>query len=348
MPKSESLTKQKSIMKKNLRIIISRTDAIGDVVLTLPVAYLLKKFIPDCSVIFLARTYTKAVVDSCIYVDEFANWDETSDIDPVVFLKNLNADAIVHIFPEKSVVKAAFKAKIPLRIGTSHRIYNIFRCNHLVNFTRKKSSLHEAQLNIKLLKYFGIQEIQEKNDFFEMFGLEKIEPLNTELKSLLCPHKFNLILHPKSKGSAREWGIKNYQNLISLLDSEKFKIFITGTDKERNNVDNLFKNNDNKPIDLMGKLSLTELISFINEADGLIACSTGPLHIAAALNKKVVGIFPPIKPMHPGRWAPLGKYAEVIFKEIECSKCRKSKHCECIEAVKPEEVFQKLEKLISL
>ena len=66
------------------------------------------------------------------------------------------------------------------------------------------------------------------------------------------------------------------------------------------------------------------------------------------LNKKVVGIFPPIKPMHPGRWAPLGKYAEVIFKDIECSKCRKSTHCECIEAVKPEEVFQKLEKIISL
>ena len=44
-------------------------------------------------------------------------------------------------------------------------------------------------------------------------------------------------------------------------------------------------------IDLTGKLSLQQYISFINAANGLVAASTGPLHIAAALNKKAIGLF---------------------------------------------------------
>lgn len=334
-------------MKEGSRIIISRTDGIGDVILTLPLAYLLKKTFKNCSIIFLGRNYTKPIIETCKYVDEVISWDDTFNKSPSSFLNNINADAIIHVFPDKEIVKSAFKAKIPIRIGTSHRLYNLLRCNKLVHFTRKNSQLHEAQLNIKLLKPFGINVINDKDDFNKMFGIEKIAPLKSELKSLICKEKFNLILHPKSKGSAREWGINNFFNLLSLLPKEKFKVFITGTHKEREALNKLFENPYNKPIDLTGKLSLAELISFINASDGLIACSTGPLHLAAALNKKVIGIYPPIKPMHPGRWAPLGSNVKVIVKNKSCSKCRKLKHCECIESISPEEVLNLLEKNIN-
>ena len=109
----------------------------------------------------------------------------------------------------------------------------------------------------------------------------------------------------------------------------------------------LLENTHENVIDLTGKITLSELISFINEADGIIACSTGPLHIAAALNKVAIGIFPPIKPMHPGRWAPIGDKAQVIYKNIKCSKCRKSKICECITTIKPQDVINLLEKTIN-
>lgn len=63
-------------------------------------------------------------------------------------------------------------------------------------------------------------------------------------------------------------------------------------------------------------MNLKQFISFIAAADGLIAASTGPLHIAAALGKVALGIYPPIKPMHPpGRWAPLGKNASYLVLE---------------------------------
>jgi len=58
------------------RIIISRTDSIGDVVLTLPMAGALKEINPGCKIIFLGRDYTRDVVSLSKHVDEFASWDD--------------------------------------------------------------------------------------------------------------------------------------------------------------------------------------------------------------------------------------------------------------------------------
>jgi hypothetical protein len=47
-----------------MRIILCRTDRIGDVILTLPMAGVLKEKFPGCTVIFLGRNYFKFSVYS--------------------------------------------------------------------------------------------------------------------------------------------------------------------------------------------------------------------------------------------------------------------------------------------
>ena len=94
--------------------------------------------------------------------------------------------------------------------------------------------------------------------------------------------------------------------------------------------------------DLTGKLSLNQLIAFINHCNGLVAASTGPLHIAAALNKKAIGLFVPKRPMHPGRWQPLGLDAHVIVFDENCERCKNGKDCNCITKISPEQVLDLL------
>ena len=53
----------KHIQITNQTIAISRTDSIGDVVLTLPVCVWLKKKFPDIKIIFFGSTYTKPVIE---------------------------------------------------------------------------------------------------------------------------------------------------------------------------------------------------------------------------------------------------------------------------------------------
>jgi ADP-heptose:LPS heptosyltransferase len=62
-------------------------------------------------------------------------------------------------------------------------------------------------------------------------------------------------------------------------------------------------------IDLTGKFTLAELIAFLTKADGLVAASTGPLHIAAAVGIHTLGLYPDKRPIHAGRWAPIGPKA---------------------------------------
>ncbi|MDQ6812910.1 MAG: hypothetical protein M3040_04110 [Bacteroidota bacterium] len=153
---------------------------------------------------------------------------------------------------------------------------------------------------------------------------------------LIDKSKYNLILHPKSQGNGREWGLDNFIRLIQLLDVQKFKIFISGVEKERVLLTPIFEACKDRVTDITGMMNLTEFISFIASCDGLVASGTGPIHLAAALGKDAFGIYPPIKPIHPGRWAPLGANAKVFVVDRTCYDCKGDKiACHCIHEVEP-------------
>ena len=336
------------------RIIISRTDNLGDVILTLPMAGILKQEIPGCYILFLGKKYTKPLVDACEFVDEFVDWDELKQmLDAGCWMldnEKFQADVILHVFPVREIQKLAKTAKIPLRIGTSHRWYSWLYCNKLVHYSRKKSNLHEAQLNLKLLEPLGITKEFSLSEIPNYYGLTKLMSSRThELPSSpthqltsSSTHQFNLILHPKSKGSAREWGLDNFSKLISFFPEDKFRIFITGTQEEGALMSGFLDQHKDRITDMTGKLSLAELLEFINSCDGLVAASTGPLHIAAALGKRAIGIYAPMRPIFPKRWAPLGKNATFLVLDKKCDACRKSGNCSCIRAIAPEEIAEKL------
>jgi heptosyltransferase III len=331
-------------MKGVKTIIISRTDSIGDVVLTLPIAHVLKHKFPNCKIIFLGKSYTKPVLECCVNIDQIVCWDEINQFDNnklLNFFSSLNADCVIHVFPNKQVAVLAKKTGIPIRIGTSHRLFHWLTCNKLPNFTRKNSDLHEAQLNFKLLEPLGIEINHSLISIQGYFGFTQIKPLKNELSSLIDKDRYNLILHPKSKGSAQEWGFSNFSKLLKLLPKDRFKIFITGTKQEGSLLKPILAEHVDV-VDMTGKMSLSELISFINNCDGLVAASTGPLHISAALGKKIVGIYSSIRPIHPGRWAPIGKNANYLTSKITCSNCMNGKRCECISTILPQEVLNVL------
>ena len=320
------------------RVIISRTDGIGDVILTLPMLGYLKKLWPEIQILFLGKTYTKSIIESCTAVDEFVNWDlikDKSTREQISFFTQLDAAAIIHVFPTKQTTRIAKLAKVPIRVGTIGRLYNLANCNRLVRFTRKRSELHEAQLNFKLLKGLGISFIPTLPELPEYYNL-KTQNLPNALTSLIDKTKFNLVIHPKSKGSAVEWPESKYLELIETLDENKFNILITGTKDEAELLTRLptLKKQNAKP--LFGLLKLEELIALIRNADGVLAASTGPLHIGAALGKKAIGLYAPQKPIHPGRWAPVGSDAHFLVKN------GKKNPVESIHDIEVEEVLDKL------
>src|SRR5665811_38286 len=104
-------------------IIISRTDSIGDVVLTLPVAKILKDHFPGIKIAFLGRAYTRPVISACKYVDEFI--DINDFLKTAITVCHQQAEAILHVFPVAEIAKRAKQLRIPLRIGTTNRFYPV-------------------------------------------------------------------------------------------------------------------------------------------------------------------------------------------------------------------------------
>lgn len=315
-------------------IIISRTDSIGDVVLTLPVATVLKKYLPGVNIAFMGKAYTKPVIEACSSVDLFVDVNDFMTNEINIFGEK--PAAILHVLPEMAIARRAKQLKIPLRIGTTNRLYHWFTCNKLVKLSRKNSLLHEAQLNLKLLQPFGITGDFSLEEVGNSFALNNIPPLPANFANLVDKRKFNLILHPKSQGNGREWGLENFIHLIHMLDKKKFKIFISGIEKERPLLAPVFEQCKEEVTDIIGLMTLPEFISFIAASDGMVASGTGPIHLAAALKKNAFGIYPPIKPIHPGRWAPLGLNAKAFVVDKVCSDCKGNKlACHCIKEVEP-------------
>ena len=330
------------------RIIISRTDSIGDVVLTFPMCFWIKQKFPETALIYLGKEYTKSIIESCSAVDEFVNWDEIKEMpssEKMIFFRGLQADIIIHVFPNKEIASLAKKAKISTRIGTSHRIFHFLTCNYRIDFSRKKSDLHEAQLNFELLRPLGLKNIPSWEEISlntAYWNVEK-QDLPKEIEEFIHSQKNIVILHPKSQGSAKEWPIENYIDLAIELTESKNLVVFTGTENEGK----LFRSkipSGTSILDSTGKLTLNQLIYLISKSTSLVACSTGPLHIAGLCGIQAIGLFSSRRPIHPGRWKPLGASSKAIVYNSACPSCAKKKECSCIEKISVETILAEIKK----
>ncbi len=300
-------------------ILISRTDAIGDVILTLPLAGLLRERLPGSRIVFLCTGYTKPIVECCEYVDEILDWNTIAEMPEsgrIEQLRAVGADTIIHVFPRREIARAAWKAGIKNRIGTTHRLYHFRYCNRFVGLGRKKSPFHEAVLNSMLAQSLLPGAVPPSTELWPYYGLTRIPEAPARLREFIHPDKFNLVLHPKSRGSAAEWSPERWKRLIEMLPKERFNIVLTGTADEGKSIASDIGRIDTVR-DASGTMTLGELLSFINICDGLVAASTGPLHLAAAIERHVLGLFPNTPPIHPARWGPIGRRAEVLAGRVD-------------------------------
>ena len=313
------------------RVLICRTDNIGDVVLTLPLAGYFKQLNPNVQVDFLVRGYAAPVVRQCRFVDHVLTIEEQDD--PQRMFADGAYDTVIFAFPNRRLATAARRAGVANRVGTSHRLFHLVTCNRLAHFSRVRSPLHEAQLNFELLKPLGIVHRPSLDAIPAWYGLAA--PRLPEADALAAQAPFNLILHPKSNGNGREWPLARYEELARLLQGEPgVRLWLTGSPAEGELLER------EAPVllampnvrNLCGRFDLAGLMALMGVADGLVASGTGPLHMAAALGRPVLGLFPPIKPIDPARWGALGVQASSLCAPEACTTCTGAA-CACMAAI---------------
>lgn len=310
---------------KPRNILIVRTDRIGDVVLSLPLARIIKQHYPNAKVTFLVRAYTKALVENNHFIDEVIILKEESTkiliAENVKQLKQKNFDTTIVVYPTFKIALIVFLSGIKYRVGSGYRLYS-FLFNKKVYEHRKDAVKHELEYNLSLLSQLGINHIGGTNNV--SFDLDVNKSSLNKIESLLGSLGINnkekfVIIHPGSGGSAVDLPIDKFIELVKMLSEKKIKVVLTGSENEKEICNQLVLNE--LVFNLAGELNLEELIALISKCSLLIANSTGPIHIAAALGKYTFGFYPKVKVCSAKRWGPCTVKKFIYEPEIKCNNC---------------------------
>ncbi len=344
-----------SALAPGRRIMLAKTTQLGDLVISLPMAAALKRHDPHCTVILLTNRRTADIARHCPDVDEVHAAPE-HPAELTALLAAVRPDIFIQVNPCRRLAQCAYDAALPIRIGSLFRLYNWQRCTHLVPISSPNSGLNKRLLDLQYLRPLGIFI----NDAAEIPALYHLAPppamqtasANTPAAPL-HPAQFaqgrrTVILSPALvTARSHQWPLAFYAELIARIDPREVHWFICGTAEDRASLQPLLQRHAHATnvTDMVGRLSLTEFMAFISQCDGLIAGSTGPLHLAAALGIHTLGLFQSRR-SDVQRWRPLGPMASVIHSQVRCRGERRQAQggsvvpCPCMEAIAPATVAE--------
>ncbi|HAP37219.1 MAG TPA: ADP-heptose--LPS heptosyltransferase, partial [Bacteroidetes bacterium] len=199
------------------KILLIRTDRIGDVVLSLPMLPLLKNEFPNASITVMVRSYTKELVETHSDVSEVMLWDENNSLlDYVKVLKEKHFDLAILPYPRFNLALITFLSGIRIRVGTGYRWYS-FLLNKKIYEHRKDAKRHEVEYNINLLKAIGIEANGVPQFEFTVSDAATTKIANILATDGIIPSTKIAVLHAGSGGSARDWKIEKFAELGDVL-----------------------------------------------------------------------------------------------------------------------------------
>jgi ADP-heptose:LPS heptosyltransferase len=303
------------------RILLVRTDKIGDVVLTTPAIAALRKKFPKARIVGLVSPVAAELFRSNPHLDEHIVLDPAEYLGffgwwrLVRRLRREKFQAAVVFQTRKRVAFALLFSGIRFRIGPYSKWWSWLTYNLGRRQTRSAVEMHEAEYNIQLLKEFGITVADTWEKTYLNVDEEAARHATRFFVEKGLSKKYKTVaIHPGMAGSALNWPENNYIALARRL-IRRYNVIITGGPGEAALVERVFNGiarqqnyAPDQPVftRYVGEKGLAETIALLNACDGVVAPSTGPMHIAVALGKKVVSVFPPIKVQSAVRWGPYG------------------------------------------
>ena len=157
---------------------------------------------------------------------------------------------------------------------------------------------------------------------------------------------FMVVVNVGGNWDLKRWPQENFRALISRLIKElNAKVVVPGATKDRELACDIASLLEVKPVVLAGRTSLKELMALLKRASLVISADSGPLHLAAGLGTRVIGLFGPTRPeitgpRSPARWV-------VLQKDVGCRVPCYFASCSyrvCMDFLLPKEVFLETKK----
>lgn len=297
-------------MKPNLKILICRSDNLGDLLISLSAIIYLRLALPEAELSILAKRANLQLLKSFLKEQRIGGialeepWEKE------------RWDVFLSLFSDFSISAKCFLKRIPLRVGQYSKPWSFLFFNRGKRQKRSMALKSEGKYSLEL-----VQEI-----FHEMGikGEFKVPPLKLPLdereselasqaleKIGIQSDKPFLVIHPGMAGSALNLSGAQYAEIIKKMIPRIQCVASVGPSKQDQMIWADLETSV-PGVKKMEGLELSVLKEVFRKSRAVIAPSTGPLHLAHLVGVPVIGIYSPVQAHHPRRWAPWGGYSKAI------------------------------------
>ncbi len=332
------------------KILIIRSGAIGDVLMTTPLVKGIRKKFPKAHISYLTGRWSKGVLEGNKRIDELIVFDDDiivrknlfGFLDLIKKIKGKKFDLCIVL--DKSYLWSLFAyfCGIPKRYGFSRNWGSFFNTKS-VKFDGSK---YELEYNLDVGKLLGIDAKDKKMELF--LGKDDLRFADDFVKRNRLKNIIGIgaggARNPGQDMAAKRWPKKKYAELINKL-TQKYDIILFGGPGDREINDDIAKSVKikNNVVNLTGK-SLKQSAALINKCGYFITHDSGLMHIASTTKTRLIAIFGPTQ---AERFAP--RNAVVIKSKADCSPCydiygsfRKCKEHMCMESIDAGEVLKRI------
>ena len=296
------------------RVLVIRNDKLGDFMLAWPALAMLRSNLPQTRVSVLVPSYTEPLARACPYIDDVivdpklpGEWRNGQALARV--LRPACFDAVITLFSRFDTGLASWLAGIPLRYAPATKLAQLFY-NRKVRQRRSRSEKPEwaynADLVAALLGDMGRADPVVPPPPYLQFPAEEVQQLRRRFvqQESVSPSAKLVFIHSGHGGSANNLSLGQFAELAQCLVAKSICHFVLtagpGEEQQARELAALLPG-----IRCSVHISSGGLVDFAKQlqwADVFVSGSTGPLHIAGALNCRTAAFYPRRRSASALRW----------------------------------------------
>lgn len=295
------------------RILVVRNDKLGDFMLAWPALAMLRRSLPGCEIHALVNAYTAEMARLCPSIDE-AVLDPGPDADRsaqralIAALRARRYDAAIVLYSTTRIAWALLRAGIPYRLAPATKLAQLLY-NRRLTQRRSRSLQPEYVYNEELAEHYlrsvGTAPVRGTPPFlcFDRDGIAALRRTFCAAHGIDAGKRL-VFLHPGSGGSARNLEAAQYAALAAGLRSKAgHHMVISAGPGEVERAREISTLLGDVPHTVYASTEgLPRFAMHLAFADLFIGGSTGPLHIAGALDIDTAAFYPRRRSATSLRW----------------------------------------------
>lgn len=306
------------------KILVVRTDRIGDVVLSTPALRLLRDACPNAKISILVSKTTFDLVEGNPDIDEIIVDDKEGEnkglagyLKLVTAIKKKRFELAVVFHTKKRTNLLCYLAGIPRRVGFKDKKFG-FLLTDPIKDARFMGEKHESEYCLDVLRHVGIS-----GQGYKLFVPIKDSALEWVEKKLfqsnVSRYEKQIALHLGASDPSKCWPPEKFAEFINQYSVNKNIIFLLiGADNIKSQGEVVVQLSKRPLVNLIGQTTVAQMAALISKCDLLVSNDSGPVHVASGLGVPVVSIFTRNQPgINCQRWRPLGEKSRFVTVEFD-------------------------------